>query len=463
MRSSARRCWAALGMLLAAGAVRGAEVPAPVTRPSEAAAPQDAAGILQAFFAEENASRRTALAGKFAAVAPKNWSDLKALFHQAAPRGDLKPGRQEFVAPAADGSEPIKYVLRVPAGYQGHEPQGWPMVIASPGVGGNGEGILGMVEGLLGPDVDRYLAVGVTPPDSGPFKADKANAEFALSVLADVRRRANVDSDRAVLMGVSKGGYATWNCVLFSPAEWAAAIPISSFPITEAGLFEYLLYLPNVLGLSIQAHWGANDIEAGWNQGISTFSREVAAEMKRLGARKFEGIEYPGEGHGVNVKAEKVRAFLAAARRDAFPEQCHLIFHRLYQGRSGLVRATAAAKADFDFHARRVVHVTSRADIIRALHDIYLAEAFELTVRMPPAGNAIAIMAKNIKEIELELPAEKLDFTKPFKITINARSLQEKPRKLDWAELLETAQRTYDFERLVGGRLRISVASGIAR
>jgi len=463
MLSSASRCWMAAGILLVAGAVRGAEAPASVTRPAEAAAPQDAAAMLQAFLAEEDASRRADLAGKFAAVAPKNWGDLKALLHRTAPRADLKPGRQEFVTRGEDGSEPIKYVLRVPAAYQGHEPQGWPLVIGLPGVGGNGEGILGMVEGLLGPDVDRYLAVGVTPPDLGLFKADKANAECALSVLADVRHRANVNSDRAVLMGVSKGGYATWNCVLFSPAEWAGAIPISSFPITEAGLFQYLLYLPNVLGLSIQAHWGANDIEAGWNQGISTYSREVAAEMKRLGAGKFEGIEYPGEGHGLNVKAEKVREFVAAARRDAFPEQCHLIFHRLYQGRAGLVRATAAVKGDFDFHARRVVHVTSQAGIIRELHDIYLAEAFELTVRMPPAGNAIAILAKNIKEIELELPAEKLDFTKPFRITLNGRSLLESARKVDWAEMLETARRTYDFERLIAGRLRISVATGVAR
>jgi poly(3-hydroxybutyrate) depolymerase len=450
-------------MLLAAGAVRGAEVPAPVTQPAVAAAPQDAAGILHEFFAEENASRRVVLADKFAAVAPKKWSDLKALLHRAAPRGDLNPGRQEFATPAADGLEPIKYVLRVPAGYKGHEPQGWPLVIALPGTGGNGEGLLGTAEGLLGPDVDRYLVAGATPPDLEPFTANKANAEFALSVLADVRRRANVDSDRAVLMGVSKGGFSTWNCVLFSPAEWAGAIPIASYPLTEAGLIKYPLYLPNVLGLSIQAHWGANDVEAGQNQGISTYSREVAADMKRLGATKFEGIEYPGEGHGVNVKAEKIRAFLAAARRDAFPEQSHLIFHRLYQGRAGLVRATAAAKADFDFFKRRTVRVTKQEDVLRALNDIFLAEAFELTVRMTPAGNAIAIVAKNIKEIELELPAEKLDFSKPFRITINGRSIQEKPRKLDWAELLETARRTYDFERLVGGRLRISVASGIAR
>jgi hypothetical protein len=453
----------AAGILLVAGAARGAEAPAPVTRPAEAAAPPDAAAMLQAFFAEEDASRRADLAGKFSAAAPKNWDDLRALLHRTAPRADLKPGRQEFVTQGEDGFAPIKYVLRGPAAYQGHEPQGWPLVIGLPGVGGNAEGILAAVEGLLGPDVERYLVVGVNPPDSGPYRPARATAEFALSVLSDVRHVANVNSDRTVLLGASKGGYSTWASVLFAPGEWAGAVPISSFPITDAGPMAILFYLPNVLSIPIQSHWGANDIEPGWNQGIGTYSREVAAEMKRLGAAKFEGIEYPGEGHGVNVKAEKVREFVAKVQRDPFPTECRLLFHRLYQGRLYYVRATAAAREDFDFRAKRQINVGPQPDAAHAYRAVYQMVDFELTARLPAGRNTIAILTKDLKEIELALPAEKLDFTKPIRITLNGRSLVESARKVDWAEMLETARRTYDFERLIAGRLRISVASGVAR
>jgi hypothetical protein len=59
----------------------------------------------------------------------------------------------------------------------------------------------------------------------------------------------------------------------------------------------------------------------------------------------------------------------------------------------------------------------------------------------------------------VELPAEKLDFSRPVRITVNTRTAQETVRKMDWAELLETVRRTGDFERLIAGRVRITVAT----
>jgi len=453
-RALARRLVPVL-VLLAAALARAADAPPPGAPPAPAA---DARALLKAFFAEDDAARRAELAARFAAVAPTSWDDLKAMLHACAPREPIPAGRHRFEAPGDDVMEAVAYVLRVPAGYATQAARGWPLLIACHGTGSKPEDALGMVEGWLGPDADQYLIAAAEYPKAGPFRSEWVTVEHPLRVLKDVRRRANVDSDRTVLTGVSKGGYTTWGTVLFSPGEWAGAVPIASWPLTEARSAGCILYLPNVLALAIQAHWGADDIVAGQTQGINTLAREAAAEMKRLGAAKFEGIEYPGEGHGLHVRADRIRAFLASARRDPFPPECQFLFHRLSQGRACWVRAVEAAREEFDFQKPRTITVARKEDIPRAKRDLYRHEGYEITARIPPGKNLLAVVTRNLKEVEVELPVERLDFTRPVRITVNARTVQEAARKVDWAELLETARRTGDFERLVGGRVRVRSA-----
>jgi len=441
----------------AAAPAPDASTPAPL--PAAPAAVGDGPAILRSFFAEADAAKRADLAARFAAVAPKSWADLKAMLHASAPRPALPAGRQDLQAPAEGETPPVRYILRVPAGYAADASRGWPLVIACHGTGGHAEGALASIESWLGPDIESYLVVAVDSPEAGVFEPKRVNMEYPLAVLADVRRRANVDSDRTVLTGFSKGGYTTWATVLFSPGEWGGAAPMACCPMTEAAAAGAILYLPNVLGLAIQHHWGANDIEAGQKEGINTLSRDVAAEMKHLGAKRFEGIEYPGEGHDLKIDTARFREFARTARREAFPAECHLIFHALWQGRDYYVRATAAAKADFNFRAPYTVKTTRPVmDPRKFKRDFLLGEAFELTARMPPGGNIIAVMAKGVREVEVELSAEKLDFARPVRVTLNTRTALDGPRKVDWLELLETARRTGDFERLVAGRVKATVA-----
>jgi hypothetical protein len=456
MRTSLASRLAALLVLLASAAAIAGEPTAPAPA---APAAGDGPAILRSFFAEADAAKRADLAARFAAVAPKSWADLKVMLHAAAPRDPMPAGRQNLQAPANGETPPVRYILRVPAGYAAEAARGWPLVITCHGAGGSGEGALAALEQWLGPDIDSVLAAAAESPEPGVFAPKRVNMEYPLAVLADVRRQANVDSDRTVLTGFSKGGYTTWATVLFSPGEWGGAAPIACYPMTEAGAAGAILFLPNVLGLTIQHHWGAGDIEAGQKEGINTLSRNVAAEMKRLGAKRFEGIEYPGQGHDVKVDAARFREFVRTARREAFPAECRLLFHNLWQGRGYYVRATAAAKAEFDFHAPHSIRTTQPvADPRKVTRDYLLGEAFELTARMPPGNNIIAVMAKGVREVEVELSAEKLDFARPVRVTLNTRTALDGPRKVDWLELLETARRTGDFERLVAGRVKATVA-----
>jgi len=447
-----------LALALALGSARAAE-PAPPAKP-EAKPEGDPAAILRAYFAEADAAKRPALAARFAAVAPKSWDDLKKMLHEAAPRPPLPAGRHTFEAKPEGGAAPVKYLLRVPEGYAGEPARGWPLIVSSLyKLAGGPEPSMDAIEGWLGADRDRYLIAVAQPPRDGPFEPDRAYLEHPLHVLADVRQRANIDSDRILLMGHLKSGYLAWVTALFSPGEWAASVPIMSRPFTEAGAIGCTLYMPNVLNLAIQAHWGAEHLDANQKEGNGPLSREAAAELARLGARKFEGIEYPGEGRIGHVNTDRLRPFVAAARRDPFPAECRLIFHRLFQGRNYYVRATAAAKPEFEFRARHAFKPVAGESPEKALRNLIVREAYELTARMPPGANTLTVLARNLREIEIELSAERLDFTKPIRITANSRAVQwNKP--LDYAELLETARRTGDFERLIGGRLKMPVPAG---
>lgn len=418
----------------------------------------DAPALLKTFFAEEDAAKRADLAARFAAVAPKSWPDLKAMLHAAAPYEPLAAGTQNFTTPGDAAVPAVNYLLRVPAGYAADAHRGWPLIVVCHGTGGNARKALDMVEKWLGGDADNYLLAAPDAPAGGVYEAGRVMTDYPLHVLRDVRRRANVDSDRTFLAGVSKGGYTTWGTALFSPGEWAGAAPVASFPLTEAGAADVTLYLPNVLRLAVQAHWGENDIVAGEKKGINTFSREAAAELKRLGGKSFEGIEYPGQGHGVAVDTKRLATFFAAMKRDPFPADCRMLFHRIAQGRTYYVRATAGAIEEFDFTAKRVLTVSRAEDLPRAKRTLFTQKGYEITVRMPAGANQIDVQTRNLKEVEIELPVERLDFARPIRITANGRTVAAGVRKVDYAELLETARRTRDFERLIGGRLKATVA-----
>ncbi|MEA3367865.1 MAG: hypothetical protein U9R68_07110, partial [Planctomycetota bacterium] len=80
---------------------------------------------------------------------------------------------------------------------------------------------------------------------------------------------------------------------------------------------------------------------------------------------------------------------------------------------------------------------------------------YHLTVRMPEGENRIIIRARNLAEVAVALPAERLDFAKPVRVYVNHRTRQAKRQPVDWVCLLETARRTGDFERLVAGRVTV--------
>ncbi len=449
---------AALSVRLGAGAATAAETDAAESS-AESAASGGPPGLLAAYFREPDAAKRRDIAGRFASIQPKTWDGFRALLHEVAPRDDLAPGvhRLQTSGTEPGASEPVQYVLRVPPGYEANASKGLPLVIACHGTGGSGDAFAREMESVLRETVDQVLLACPEAPKKGPYRVSRAMTDYPLRVLADVRRRANVDSDRVVLTGYSKGGYTTWGTVLFSPGEWAAAIPMASWPLTEARSAGAILYLPNVLNLPVQAHWGEKDIVAGQKEGINTLSCQVANEMRRLGAERFEGIEYPGQAHRIAVNTDAVRDRVSSARREPYPREFHLIFHRVWQGRAWWVRATEAATEEYDFTKPMKVPVTALMDVRQAQRQVYKRHAFELAARPHGDANTLLLSARNLRRVEVTIGPEMIDWSRPVKVIVNGRIRHSGPMEIDWWELIETARRTYDFERLVAARMELEV------
>ncbi|HOI53627.1 MAG TPA: hypothetical protein PLP01_00085 [Phycisphaerae bacterium] len=410
--------------------------------------------VLRAFFTEQDVQKRALLARQFAEVAPPQWPVVIQMLHRTAPFPSLAPKTHALETPA-DGDAPgVRYLMRIPPAYRHDAGVAWPVVIGCHGTGGSAGGFMDYVEVMLGPDADKYVIVCPEAPTVGVYRPEASMIDYPLRVLDDVRRRVNVDSNRTVLTGYSKGGYTTWGTVLFSPGQWGGAAPMAAWPMTEAGTAGTTFYLENVLHLAVQAHWGEHDILPGQTQGINTLSRQADDGMKALGAARYEGIQYAGQGHQIDLDGPRVRGFIAGARRDPFPARFRMVFHRVSLGRAWYVRAVTGSKPDFNFAARQTLRADKPMDAQEARRMILEREAFEINVTADAGKNSLDIRATNLREIEMELSPLRMDFGRAMTVKANGLKLLDGTQAVDWVELLETARRTCDFERLVGLRLR---------
>lgn len=102
--------------------------------------------------------------------------------------------------------------------------------------GGTGLRQLQSMSRWLGEDLGKYIVACPQAPYGGAYVFNEQSVVHPRVVLNDIRRRLNVDSDRVIMTGYSKGGYTRWATSMFSPAEWAAAVPMAASPCDAGGL-----------------------------------------------------------------------------------------------------------------------------------------------------------------------------------------------------------------------------------
>jgi pimeloyl-ACP methyl ester carboxylesterase len=132
-------------------------------------------------------------------------------------------------------------------------------------------------------------------------------------VLADVKKRFNIDEDRTYLTGLSMGGGGTLWIGLTRPDVWAALAPVC--PAPPPGTEKYQ---GNAFNLPMHFYHGDQDSAVP-----VTVSRDWVKNIKDFGG-KVEYDEYPGVNHNSwdnAYKDEAIFAWFGQFKRNLFPDE----------------------------------------------------------------------------------------------------------------------------------------------
>ena len=165
-------------------------------------------------------------------------------------------------------------------------------------VGGSGRELF---KRLLGKEREEYKAILIapqcpntdqwvnTPWSEGSYQQDEVALsrmlKAALSLLAEVESQYHVDANRRYVMGVSMGGFGTWDAITRNPDLFAAAIPIcGSADPSKAELIK---------DMPVWTFHGDADPTVPVSG-----TREMVAALRAVGS-SVRYTEYAGYGHNV--------------------------------------------------------------------------------------------------------------------------------------------------------------------
>lgn len=296
-------------------------------------------------------------------------SALLLLLNAAVHGQQLPTGPQvlTFHSSVDDTEQP--YGLYLPPGYSGEKK--YPLVIMLHGAGSNHRLALKRVFGKSNTagendvEASRYFPawkdvnyIVASPYARGTMGYQGVAEKDVWDVLADVKKRFNVDEDRTYLTGLSMGGGGTLWIGLTRPDVWAALAPVCPAPPRETEQ-----YLEN--GTNLPFHFYHGDADKAVPV---TVSREWVKKLKATGTR-VEYDEYPGVEHNSWENAYRdgaVFTWFSEFKREPFPARVKFASSQYKYNKAWWVRLdrlTPGTRASIDaaFTAANTLEVTTSA------------------------------------------------------------------------------------------------------
>lgn len=259
------------------------------------------------------------------------------------------------------------YGLYVPNNYD--EKKKYPLVIMLHGAGSNHRLALKRVFGKSNTpgetdvEASRYFQdwndidyIVASPFARGTTGYQGIPEQDVYDVLADVKRRFNIDEDRTYLTGLSMGGGGTLWIGLTRPDLWAALAPVCPAPPRGTENF-----LPN--GYNLPFHFYHGDADRAVPVSVS---REWVKKLTDLGA-KVEYDEYPGVEHNSWENAYKDQAIFTwfnQFKRNLYPSRVmfnssQYKYPKAYWVRFDQLTPGTLASIDADFKAPNQLYITA--------------------------------------------------------------------------------------------------------
>lgn len=178
-----------------------------------------------------------------------------------------------------------RYLLSLPAGYEGDQGKNWPLVVFLHGAGERGDDLKLLKK--HGPpkliDQGKDLGAIVVSPQ---VLAGQIWDPHGVKALTDaVSSSLRVDRDRIYLTGISMGGFGTWETAISYPDTYAAIVPICGGTGVRWLLAERIEHLPAWI-----FHGGKDTVVTPDN------SEKIHGALKKAGSPARLTI-YPDAGH----------------------------------------------------------------------------------------------------------------------------------------------------------------------
>ena len=133
------------------------------------------------------------------------------------------------------------------------------------------------------PKDEKWANVDWSSDHHSMMKEPSSSMQLVIEVLDKLEKEYRIDTDREYVMGLSMGGYGTWDLVSRMPTRFAAAVPICG-GADEA-------QAPKIAKLPVWVFHGDKDGAVK----VIRSQRMVAALKEAGGTPKY--TEYPGVGH----------------------------------------------------------------------------------------------------------------------------------------------------------------------
>ena len=296
-----------------------------------------------------------------------------------------------------------------------------PLILAFHGAGGRGGDELaawGSVAEALG-------AVLVAPTEAGPndgYRFSPRERAAALAALRWARRRFDVDEDRIVFVGTSRGGHLTWDLGLRHPDVAAALVPVIGAPrVTNVRNENNLRFLENLVDVSIRDLQGEKDDPRAVGNVRLAFERLAAWK-----ARDAKLLLDPGRGHDADLGAVDWPAFLGGARRDA--NAPHVVLRATGPARAKWVEILAVDGTVGEEVAPPQPSSWDRMDDLARRR--FIADAAEKrTARLEVTRSArgrFEVKSRGVSRFRLLLAEEAFDPAQPVQVVWNGRSVSKR-------------------------------------
>lgn len=410
--------------------------------------------MVEAYFRADDARERAAIAPRIEKAAHGSAATFAAALRSAHLWEPIPPhGRT--ISFKRDNGETLQIFCSVPRGYSPEQEHPLLLILEDEDLVTHESAAT--ARSFFKEAADSFIIAGVNRRIPAAFhESDEAVALFD-DILFAIRRQLRVDADRvilATLLNAAPDG--AWMLALMRPRAFAGAVLLTGRPDLPYPAHSYELLLPNLRHTPVLTYQVPSAL-AEQNPRVAALdaAQQVMAEIARREKLPITLADTTG-GDDISIFRGAAQRVLSTRRPSPYGDFT-LWFRFPAQGDLGWARVTRLAGEVWKGEELAIL-TAARTD-----RDDYIREVLEEHLAMMQGGidgQSIHLHTRHVEEIELSLPLDALDWTRPVTITINDRKRFTGILTPTIATMLESAFAEWEFARPAAVQRRFIIKGG---